>query len=100
MAKYRKKPIEVEAVEIINVLGDQEECEVWGSQDAGWFKDGLERGVGEVGGIWVLHNTLCIGTLEGTMRANIGDFIVRGIENEIYPVKGSVFRKTYEASDK
>lgn len=37
-----------------------------------------------------------IDTLEGTMKANIGDWIVTGVNGEQYPVKPDVFQKTYE----
>jgi hypothetical protein len=40
---------------------------------------------------------LAVHTLEGVMRANPGDWIVQGIEREIYPCKDSIFAATYEA---
>ncbi|MFJ7842032.1 hypothetical protein ACIQXG_21625 [Lysinibacillus sphaericus] len=40
-----------------------------------------------------------IETLEGTMRADKGDWIVTGINGEQYPVKPDIFEKTYEAID-
>lgn len=36
-----------------------------------------------------------IQTLEGDMRATVGDYIIRGVENEFYPCKESIFNKTY-----
>ena len=39
---------------------------------------------------------ISIKTLEGEMRARIGDWIIRGVEGEYYPCKDSVFRKTYQ----
>lgn len=39
---------------------------------------------------------LRIHTLEGTMIANKGDWIIRGVEGEYYPCKPDVFLKTYE----
>lgn len=36
-----------------------------------------------------------IKTLEGTMIAKYGDYIVKGINDEIYPVKEDIFKKTY-----
>ena len=40
-----------------------------------------------------------IETEEGTMKAEVGDYIVRGVEGEIYPVKPDIFSKTYERID-
>ena len=37
-----------------------------------------------------------IATLEGTMEARIGDYIIRGIRGEIYPCKPDIFEATYE----
>ena len=35
-------------------------------------------------------------TLEGEMKASIGDFIIRGLRGEFYPCKPDVFAKKYE----
>ncbi|PCF50112.1 hypothetical protein [Staphylococcus delphini] len=35
-------------------------------------------------------------TLEGIMTAELGDYIVKGIKGEFYPVKPDIFKKTYE----
>jgi len=41
-------------------------------------------------------NTLLIRTLEGTMRAEPDDWIIRGVKGEIYPCKPGIFEATYE----
>lgn len=43
------------------------------------------------------ERTLSIATLEGVMRANIGDWVIRGIQGEVYPCKADIFAATYEA---
>lgn len=40
-----------------------------------------------------------IKTLEGVMRANGGDFIIKGINGEIYPCKPDIFKRTYKLVD-
>ena len=40
-----------------------------------------------------------IDTLEGTMRANLGDFIIKGVQGEFYPCKPDIFEQTYEKCD-
>ena len=40
-----------------------------------------------------------IETLEGTMKANVGDWIIKGVKGEIYPCKSDVFEMTYEEVD-
>jgi hypothetical protein len=37
-----------------------------------------------------------IETLEGTMRAEVGDYVIKGARGELYPIKGDIFRETYE----
>lgn len=39
---------------------------------------------------------MLIETLEGVMKANIGDYIIIGVNGEIYPCKPDVFHKTYD----
>lgn len=42
------------------------------------------------------HKTLMLKTLEGDMRVSMGDWIVKGIKGEVYPVKPDIFAATYE----
>ena len=37
-----------------------------------------------------------IETLEGTMKASVGDYIIKGVNGEFYPCKPDIFDKTYE----
>lgn len=37
-----------------------------------------------------------IRTLEGTMTAKVGEWIVRGVKGELYPVKPDIFDATYD----
>ena len=57
-----------------------------------WLVDmgGLEAGLKYVG------NTIEIPTLEGTMIASPGDWIIKGVKGEFYPCKPDVFDITYE----
>ena len=81
--KYRKKPVVVEAFR----MGMEEIPD--------WFMDKvisntiiLSRNLDE---------TYChIETLEGTMKADYGDYIIKGVNGEIYPFKPYIFEKTYE----
>jgi hypothetical protein len=42
---------------------------------------------------------MIIHTLEGDMRANVGDWIITGLRGEQYPCKPDIFEKTYERID-
>lgn len=80
--KYRKKPIVIDAV-------------LWeGSVKAEQAIRKLAEGAGSV--FFYQNQTIGIDTLEGTMLASLGDWIIRGIKGEIYPCKPDIFEATYE----
>ncbi len=79
--KYRKKPIVIEAVQWTGTNVD----EVLGFILAG----GSARRGGS-------DHSLYIDTREGTMRADRGDWIIRGVKGEFYPCKPDIFAETYE----
>lgn len=80
MAKYRKKPVVVEA-EVYSRNGLEAE------RVAKWC-DGIQDEEG-----------CLIKTLEGLMLANYGDYIIKGIKGEFYPCKPDIFEMTYELVD-
>lgn len=79
MTKYRKKPIVVEAVQFKGYNWDEVISEL--QPDSDWEHNG---------------NYVNIFTLEGVMRADIGDWIIKGVKGEIYPCKPDIFDATYE----
>ena len=78
--KYRKKPVVVDAVQFD---GTDASCD--------WLLPQLIEG-----SIGRSVNKLHIKTLEGTMTADIGDYIIKGVNGEFYPCKPDIFEKTYE----
>ncbi len=44
-------------------------------------------------------NKMYVETLEGEMRAVLGDWIIRGIKGEFYPCKPDIFEATYEPAE-
>jgi hypothetical protein len=85
MAKYRKKPVVIDAVQYIK--GKTSIKDIYN-----------ELRVPISVGIPLRFTTegLFIETLEGLMRVSDGDYIIKGINGEIYPCKQDVFEKTYE----
>lgn len=59
-----------------------------------WFDDAIDRG--EI--LFPVHSEwdIEIKTLEGIMGANVGTYIVQGVNGELYPCVAKVFKKTYE----
>lgn len=45
------------------------------------------------------NEELEIETLEGVMKADVGDYIIRGVHGELYPVKPDIFMESYEVGD-
>ena len=90
MARYRKKPVVIEA---FRWTGGPDQVE-----DPEWIVEAIVRGdVHFVAGpIGVPGSQLIIRTLEGDMCANPGDFIIRGVKGELYPCKPDIFAATYE----
>lgn len=84
--KYRKKPVEVE-VWLFN-RENLETAESWVRK----YSDKMTL-FSQYGGekIWIE-----IKTLEGVMKASEGDYIIKGINGELYPCKPDIFIKTYE----
>ena len=42
---------------------------------------------------------LLVSTLEGTMRALPGDWIIKGVHGEVYPIKPDIFAETYDPAE-
>lgn len=84
MAKYKKKPVVIEAVQ-------------WKGEEIlfnvpKWLSDEQDKGVIK----FISDKQFTVKTLEGNMVGNVGDFIIQGVQGEIYPCKSDIFYKTYE----
>lgn len=42
---------------------------------------------------------LFVKTLEGSMHVSVGDYVIKGVNGEVYPCKPDIFLKTYEKVD-
>lgn len=100
MKKYRKKPIEIEAMQFPDDGPTQGEVAAWVVKNGGKLNlyDGVvERDVKtSTDAIWRWKNA-SIDTLEGGLNVSIGDYIIKGIKGEFYPCKPDIFEATYEA---
>lgn len=78
--KFRKKPVVIDAIQ--------------------WTGDNWDE-IAEFSPYGIKHNFLArsleIDTLEGKMTAECEDWIIKGVQGEIYPCKPDIFLKTYEA---
>lgn len=83
--KFRKKPVVIEAVQYLGMKNYVGICDFVGKP--------LDMEYRETDQI------IIISTLEGEMRANKGDWIIKGVNGEFYPCKPDIFEKTYEPAD-
>lgn len=83
MAKYRKKPIVIDAVQWTGKNFDEI---IMFCQNTIYWEINRDQNI----------NILEIQTLEGIIQADPGDYIIRGIKDEHYPCKPDIFELTYE----
>ena len=75
---YRKKPVVIQALH--------------------WNGDNIAEALRFCNDCFLIKGTeLKIVTLEGTMSASIGDYIIKGVDGEFYACKPDIFKKTYES---
>ena len=85
MATYRKKPVEIEAIQ--------------------WVSDNIEQVYEMLGDNLIIdidEDELrhFINTLEGKMELSWGDYVIRGVKGEFYPCNPDIFELTYEMVEK
>jgi len=93
MAKYRKKPVVIEAITFDELVqhGKEDGVALVGDNDMPWSF--------EYNGHPITHeNDECylIPTLEGTHNMTPNDMLITGVQGEIYPCKLDIFESTYE----
>lgn len=88
MAKFRKKPVIIEAVEVSDLVAEffQRQA-LWPA----WAREAFDNGTLQVG-----EHSVQIKTLEGEMVGERADWIIRGVKGELYPCKPDIFAATYD----
>ena len=80
MAKFRKKPVVIEAV-------------LWTGRNVEEVNAFINEGQDEE---TLPGRPIVIETLEGDVTAQVGDWIIKGVAGEFYPCKPNIFEQTYE----
>lgn len=98
MPRFRKRPVVIEAEQFDGTVDDATRIIRWMLSGGGYarYHEPGERIPGPGRGVTTLPAYLAIDTLEGTMRAEPGDWIIRGVQGEHYPCKPAIFEATYE----
>lgn len=84
MGRYRKRPVEIEARQFTEETKDQVLHWVGATRASAVHNDDGSP-------------ALAIWTLEGKLLAQLGDYVICGIQGEFYPCKPDIFEATYEA---
>lgn len=85
--RYRKKPVVVEA---FKWTGGPDQTE-----DPEWIVKAIGEGKVRFEHSGTPQVVMLIDTLEGVMKANQGDYIIKRVKDEIYPCKSDIFEMTY-----
>lgn len=86
MARYVKKPVVIDAFQFTEKTTLKEIYTFFGV-----INDTDEKPFN----LTTSNSLLSIKTLEGTMLAQTGDYIIKGIKGEFYPCKPDIFEQTY-----
>lgn len=111
--KFRKKPVVIEAMLFAGGAAKATPIIDWvlmGGGTARWHEDGAKLADPDCQ-VPEYHEThhycpgcaftteaesISIQTLEGVMKASVGDYIIKGVKGEFYPCKPDIFDQTYD----
>lgn len=95
--RYRKKPVVIEAVRFpLNEWGDNP---LTFREVPDWLQTAIDAGTIRPEFRSEDYWYLVIKTLEGEMTVTPDDWIIRGVQGEIYPCKPDIFATTYELAE-
>lgn len=100
MALYRKRPVVIEAFRMLSSV--RQDNSTW----PGWLHEAWNKDHSEPGAVFPSEfpdsdgtDELLIHTLEGNHLVRFGDWIIRGVQGELYPCKPEIFEATYELAE-
>lgn len=90
--KYRKKPVVIDAIQFTNDYNTIVRVIEW--------VEGIDMSTSVIGMDATVSNIqdhgYFIHTLEGKMKVDFGDYVIKGVKGEFYPCKPDIFEATYE----
>lgn len=98
MSTYRKRPVEIEAVQfgVHSIEGETDTpIDLFNEPAPDWILKALASDVIQVGSASGFL-ALTIHTKEGVMLTRPGDWVIRGVKGELYPCAPDIFDVTYE----
>ena len=100
--RYRKKPVVIEAFQMTK------ERRLDNSEWPNWLHEAWQKGVADDGSLFCSPDGCVVGdectplfikTLEGILAIDWGDWIIQGVQGELYPCKPDIFEATYEPAE-
>lgn len=95
--KYRKKPVVIKAFQMTKE--HRQDVSKWPN----WLQKAWNKEHGELGALYASNypnsdgtDKLRIQTLEGNQLVSWNDYIIKGVQGEVYPCKPDIFEETYE----
>ena len=84
--RFRKRPVDIDAMQL-DRDNAKDVCD--------WIQSRMPDA-----SVWYnADGAVGVDTLEGLMRVDIGDWVIRGVQGEFYPCKPDIFDATYEPAD-
>lgn len=93
MSRYKKKPVEIEAELVSDVI---EKFKHNFKELPKWIIKAYENTTINT----ITDDEFIIKTLEGNMKATKEDYLIKGVNGELYPCKIEIFKQTYEKVEK
>lgn len=87
--RFTKRPVTIEAIQWDGTVQTLDDLTAWSRQHT------LPGGVIPIPNA-DQDNRLIIHTLEGTMRGDVGDWVIKGVSSEFYACKPAIFEATYQ----
>ena len=94
--QYRKKPVVIDAFKYEGDLKNSDGRYCVPDWAAAAFESGIMHHGYKIKDVDHAELGLFIETLEGTHHVSVGDYVIRGVNGELYPCKPDIFEKTYE----
>ena len=100
MSRFRKKPVEVEARQLVGTTAEMHSVYQWVEENTqGSFDPDADQVPATGVSIDPATGFMLIATFEGVMQAKPGDYVIQGVQGEFYPCKPDIFEATYEPTE-
>lgn len=96
--RWRKKPVVIDAVQFTGFSDEHGSWQFSVMPVPAWLHEAFESDVIQPN-LKAPHNPLDVHAIEGVMSLNKGDWIIRGLDGGLYPVRPDIFAATYEPAE-